>query len=87
MVMAWLAAANRDPRQFPNPEAFVPSRDPNSHLAGPHFCFGAPLAWLEGRIALNILLDRTRALRTDPNDPVEFMPTPTLTGVRRLPLA
>ncbi|WP_457134598.1 cytochrome P450 [Mycobacteroides abscessus] len=90
MVMAWLATANRDPRQFPNPQTFVPSRDPNPHLAfgrGPHFCLGAPLARLEGKVALNILLDRTHALRTDPNDPVEFMPTPTLTGLRRLPLA
>ncbi|MBF8189949.1 cytochrome P450, partial [Nonomuraea sp. K274] len=64
--------------------------DPNPHLAfgrGIHFCLGAPLARLEGRVALDILLDRVSALRTDPDDPVEFMPTPSMTGLRRLPLA
>ncbi|MGW3347370.1 cytochrome P450 [Nonomuraea rubra] len=89
LVMCWLAAANRDPRQFTDPEAFDPGRDPNPHLGfghGIHFCLGAPLARLEGRIALNILLDHFDPLRTDPADPVEFMPTPTMTGVRRLPL-
>jgi cytochrome P450 len=89
MVMVWLAAANRDPRQFPHPDVFDPSRDPNPHLGfgrGIHFCLGAPLARLEGRIALGVLLDRFGSLRTDPEDPVQFIPTPSLTGVRRLPL-
>ncbi|MEV0237920.1 cytochrome P450 [Nonomuraea sp. NPDC050786] len=89
MVMTWAAVANRDPRQFTDPDVFNPDRDPNPHLAfgrGIHFCLGAPLARLEGRVALDILLDRLNPLRTDPDDPVEFMPTPTMTGVRRLPL-
>ena len=89
MVMVWLGSANRDPRQFPDPVAFDPGRAPNPHLAfghGIHFCLGAPLARLEGRVALNILLDRFNPLRTDPDDPVEFMPAPTMTGIRRLPL-
>ncbi|TMR90317.1 cytochrome P450 [Nonomuraea basaltis] len=89
LLMAWLGSANRDPRQFPAPDVFDPGRDPNPHLAfgrGIHFCLGAPLARLEGRVALNILLDRLNPLRTDPDDPVDFMPTPTMTGVRRLPL-
>ncbi|GAA3076836.1 cytochrome P450 [Streptosporangium carneum] len=89
MVMIWLAAANRDPRQFSDPDVFDPGRDPNPHLGfgrGIHFCLGAPLARLEGRVALNILLDRFDTLRTDPDDPVQFIPTPSLTGVRRLPL-
>ncbi|MEO3868505.1 cytochrome P450 [Nonomuraea sp. B12E4] len=88
-VMAWIGAANRDPRQFPDPDTFEPGRDPNPHLAfgrGIHFCLGAPLARLEGRVAMDILLDRFPALRTDPQDPAVFIPTPSLTGVRRLPL-
>ncbi|RVX38426.1 hypothetical protein EDD27_0736 [Nonomuraea polychroma] len=89
LVMCWLATANRDARQFPDPDVFDPGRDPNPHLGfgrGIHFCLGAPLARLEGRVALDILLDRFPALRTDPDDPVDFIPTPTMTGVRRLPL-
>ncbi len=89
LVLVWLAAANRDPRRFPGPEVFDPARDPNPHLAfgrGVHFCLGAPLARLEGRVALNILLDRVDPLRTDPDDPVRFLPARTMTGVRRLAL-
>lgn len=89
MVMVWIGAANRDPRCFPDPGAFDPARDPNPHLAfgrGVHFCLGAPLARLEGRIALDMLLDRVDPLRTDPDDPVRFMPARTMTGVRRLAL-
>ncbi len=89
MVMVWLAWANRDPLQFADPHVFDLGRDPNPHLAfgrGIHFCLGAPLARLEGRVALDILLDRRKELRSDPDDPVEFIPTPSMTGVRRLPL-
>jgi cytochrome P450 len=89
LVMVWIGAANRDERVFARPAVFDPARDPNPHLAfgrGIHFCLGAPLARLEGRIAMNILLDRFPRLRTDPDDPPEFIPNPELTGVRRLPL-
>ncbi|GAA2757725.1 cytochrome P450 [Actinopolymorpha rutila] len=89
MIMVVLAAANRDPRQFTDPNVFDPGRDPNPHLAfgrGIHFCIGAPLARLEGRVALNILLDRFPHLRTDPDEPPTFLPSPNLTGVRALPL-
>jgi hypothetical protein len=89
LLMVCIAAANRDRRQFAHPDVFDPARDPNPHLGfgrGIHFCLGAPLARLEGRIALNILLDRFPGLRTDPGNPPTFMPSPNITGVRTLPL-
>ncbi len=61
-----LGAANRDPLAFPEPERFEPGRTPNPHVAfggGIHFCVGAPLARLELRIALIILLRRLPGLR------------------------
>ncbi|MRG97490.1 cytochrome P450 [Polyangium spumosum] len=89
LLMVWIAAANRDPRQFTNPDVFDVSRDPNPHVAfgrGIHFCIGAPLARLEGRVALNILMDRFPGLRMDPEAPPDFIPSPNMTGVRKLPL-
>jgi cytochrome P450 len=89
LMMVWVAAANRDPRQFTDPGSFDVGRDPNPHLGlgrGIHFCLGAPLARLEGRLALKILLDRFPGLRTDPQSPPEFLPAPSMTGVARLPL-
>ena len=60
-VMAVMAAANRDPQHFDHPDELDLRRVKNRHLAfgwGAHFCFGAPLARLEGRIAFNTLLRR-----------------------------
>jgi cytochrome P450 len=89
LVMVWLGAANRDARQFPQPSVFDLHRDPNPHLAfgrGIHFCVGAPLARLEGKVATNLLFDRYPHLRSDPDDPPGFLPTPNMTGAERLPL-
>ncbi|MER5647982.1 cytochrome P450 [Streptosporangium sp. NPDC002524] len=89
LLMVWIAAANRDPREFADPDVFDPSRTPNHHLGfgrGIHFCIGAPLARLEGKVALDILLDRFPHLRTDPDEPPRFIPSPSMTGVQRLPL-
>jgi cytochrome P450 PksS len=66
MVFAVLASANRDDRQFAHPDTLDITRDPNRHLAfglGAHFCLGAPLARLEGQIAINTLLRRCQDLR------------------------
>ena len=66
MVYAVLASANRDPRQFPDPDTLDVAREPNRHLAfglGIHYCLGAPLARLEGEIAIGALLRRAPGLR------------------------
>jgi cytochrome P450 len=66
MVFAVIASANRDERQFVNPDTLDITREPNKHLAfglAAHFCLGAPLARLEGQIAINTLLRRVPDLR------------------------
>jgi cytochrome P450 PksS len=66
MVFAALASANRDERQFRSPDLLDLAREPNRHLAfglGVHYCLGAPLARLEGQIAINTLLRRAPGLR------------------------
>jgi len=89
MLIIWVAAANRDPAVFTDPDVFNPLRDPNPHLAfgrGIHFCIGAPLARLEGRVAMNIVLDRFPALRTIEGRAPKFQVNPNMTGVRELHL-
>jgi cytochrome P450 len=66
MVLAVIASANRDERQFVNPDVLDLTREPNKHVSfgqGVHFCLGAPLARLEGQLAINTLLRRARGLR------------------------
>jgi cytochrome P450 len=69
-VTVSIAAANRDPSAFPDPDAFDVRR-PNAaqHLAfarGPHFCIGAHLARLEAQVAVDTVLQRLPRLRLDP---------------------
>jgi cytochrome P450 len=66
LVVLALASANRDERQFTNPDALEITRAPNKHLSfgwGTHYCVGAPLARLEGQIAITTLLRRCPDLR------------------------
>lgn len=72
-------SANHDDARFDNPLKFELGRT-TPHLAfgqGPHFCIGAPLARLEGRIALEVLTRRLPALRLVPDQKFEFFPSAT----------
>ncbi|GAA0580364.1 cytochrome P450 [Actinomadura livida] len=73
LVRVSIAAANRDPAVFPDPDRYdVRRENAAEHLAfahGPHFCFGSHLARLEARAALTALLDRLPGLRLDPSRP------------------
>ena len=84
--MLWVASANRDAAQFVAPDTFDITRTPNPHLSfghGIHFCIGAPLARLEGRIALRALLRRCADLAVD--DGVQLYDPRMMTGAKRLP--
>jgi cytochrome P450 len=89
MVIAVFGSANRDPRAFASPERFDVTRDPNPHVAfghGVHFCLGAALARLEGRIALGDLLDRLPNLRRASAEPWEPRAALHVHGPNRLPV-
>lgn len=87
-VMIGLAAADRDGGRFPEPDRFDIRREPQGHLAfghGIHFCLGAPLARLEGRVALRSLLERCPDLALD-GRPDDWLPGMLIRGVRKLPV-
>ncbi|MFD7786761.1 cytochrome P450 [Streptomyces nojiriensis] len=91
-VLVALAAADRDPARFaqPGPDVFDIRRTGPGHLAfghGIHFCLGAPLARMEGRIAIRSLLERFPDLAGDPEaGPPDWLPGTLMRGVTRLPL-
>ncbi|MFJ7088886.1 cytochrome P450 [Streptomyces mirabilis] len=89
-VLLSLAAANRDPARFPDPERLDLGRDASGHLAlgrGIHYCVGAPLARLETEIAVSALLERLTDLALDA-DPAELRWRPSLRarGLLALPV-
>lgn len=88
-VLLLLGAANRDPRQFPDPDRLDVGRKENAHVSfgwGIHHCLGAPLARLEGEVAFTALLDRFPTWKADPTA-IARRPNPMLRGLSRLPLA
>jgi cytochrome P450 len=86
-----IAAANRDPAQFKDPEKFDITRAPNDQVAfgeGIHFCIGAPLARMEGSIAIGAALERFPHLRLkNPDAPLTYKGSYFLRGLSRLEMA
>ncbi len=83
-----IAAANRDPAVFDDPETVDITRHPNRHVAfamGHHICLGATLARMEGKIAIGRLVERFPTLRR--NGPAESMGLARFRGFHRLPVA
>ncbi len=85
-MLLLFGAANRDPARYENPDAFDIHRDNKAHLTfgkGLHYCLGANLARLEGRVALDELLNRFPEWDID-YDSMEPAPTSTVRGWERL---
>jgi cytochrome P450 len=86
-----VAAANRDPAQFADPDRFDISREPRDHVAlgeGIHFCIGAPLARMEGAIAIGAMLERFPRLRLkNPNAEVTYKGSYFLRGLNSLSMS
>jgi cytochrome P450 len=88
-VIAVMGAANRDPERFPDPDRLDLARPSNRHVAfgwAAHFCFGAPLARLEGQIAFDALLRRLPGLRLEPG-PLVWRENLGLRGLTALPVS
>ena len=87
-MLCMLGAANRDPKQFKEPNQLNLKRLNNQHLAfsaGPHFCIGSQLARLEGQIALLNLVQRFPEMKLAGPQP-EWAPTFGLRGLKSLPV-
>jgi cytochrome P450 PksS len=89
-VLVALASADRDESQFDNPDELDLGRDPNRHVAfglGVHYCLGAPLARLEGQIAINTMLRRLPDLQLAvPPTSLRRRPGLVLNGLEALPV-
>jgi cytochrome P450 len=87
-VLMLLASANRDPRRYDQPDRYDIHRPDVQHLTfgyGLHFCLGANLARLEGRVALDEILTRWPEWEID-YDQIKLAPTSTVRGWERMPL-
>ena len=90
-VVPFYGAANRDPRQFDEPERFDVRRDPNPHVGfggpGPHFCLGAHLARRELSVVFRQLFDRLPDIEVSGQPtPLESAGIPLVGGIKRLPV-
>jgi cytochrome P450 len=88
-VLPMVAAANCDESAFPQALTFDIQRNPNRHLAfghGIHFCLGAPLARLEAKIALTVLLERLGDIQRVPGVPLEPIRDAGTQGIKHFPI-
>jgi pimeloyl-[acyl-carrier protein] synthase len=87
-VIAVMAAGNRDPERFPDPDRLDLGRTDNRHLAfgwASHFCFGAPLARIEGQLTFEALVRRTSNMTLEPG-PLVWRDNLGLRGLTSLPV-
>jgi cytochrome P450 len=87
-VIAVMAAANRDPERFPEPDRLDITRSDNRHVAfgwGAHFCFGAPLARIEGQIVFEEMLRSFPKWTLEPG-PLQWRSNLALRGLIALPI-
>ena len=85
-VIAVMGAANRDPERFPDPDTLDIERPDNRHVAfawASHFCFGAPLARVEGQVTFKTLLERMPNMSLQP-DPIVWRENLGLRGLTAL---
>ncbi|MGH9904879.1 MAG: cytochrome P450 family protein [Pyrinomonadaceae bacterium] len=89
MTLGVIGSANRDETVFQNPDVLDLAREPNKHLSfgqGLHFCVGAPLARMEGQIAINTLLRRMPDLKLNVSyEALRWRPSIFLRGLEALP--
>src|SRR6266700_4079374 len=88
-VIAVMGAANRDPERFPDPDRVDICRPDNRHVAfawASHFCFGAPLARIEGQTAFATILRRMPGIRLEPGS-ITWRENLGLRGLVGLPVA
>ncbi|HKZ02236.1 MAG TPA: cytochrome P450 [Pyrinomonadaceae bacterium] len=91
MTLGVIGSANRDETVFENPDELDITREPNKHLSfgqGIHFCLGAPLARLEGEIAINTILRRMPDLHLAVStESLRWRPSMFLRGLESLPVS
>jgi pimeloyl-[acyl-carrier protein] synthase len=88
-IIAVMGAANRDPERFPDPDRLDICHQDNRHVAfawAGHFCFGAPLARIEGQTAFATLLRRMPDIKLEPG-PIIWRETLGLRGLTALPVS
>jgi cytochrome P450 len=88
-VITWVGSANRDESKFTDPDAFHKQRKPNPHMSfgfGIHFCLGAPLARLEGHIAIETLLQICHDIKLVPGREIVPIQSSFVFGLKNYPV-